>query len=81
MLSKVIGTLSAAQLGKEVMSQQVIDDLLAARNGQPGCEEQPFCDRFRQFMDNPDLKANSDVYYSIGADSVQVTANEGEIKA
>ena len=70
MLSKVIGTLSAAQLGKEVMGQQVIEDLLEARNGQPGCEEQPFCDRFRQFMDSPDLRANSDVFYAIDANSV-----------
>lgn len=48
---------------------------------QPGCEEQPFCDRFRQFMDHPELKAATDVFYSINADSVKVEGRSGTINA
>ena len=50
MLTKLVGTIAAAELLTEIAAQQMINDMLAAaakNDAQPGCEEQPFCDRFR----------------------------------
>ena len=46
--------------------------MYVSNDAQPGCEEQPFCDRFRSFMDHPELQKQSDVYYYIEESSVKV---------
>lgn len=77
MLSKFLfGTIAAVQYGQ---AQQMIEQF--TNDAQPTCEQQPFCDRFRQFMDNPELRANSDVYYSMDKDSFTISEKEGLINA
>ena len=49
----------------------------AESEDRPTCEEQPFCDRFRQFMDHPELRMKSNAYYSIPYDTVKVDATNG----
>ena len=50
-------------------------------DAQPTCAEQPFCDRFRQFMDHSEMRLASDVYYSVNADSVTFEEAKGTISA
>ena len=45
----------------------------------PPCEEQPFCDRFRQFMDHSDLRNDFNHFYAMDADTVNVDEMEGTI--
>ena len=78
MLSKFLfGTLAAVQYGQ---AQQLLEEF-SQNDAQPTCEEQPFCDRFRQFKDNSELRANSDVYYSMDKDSFTVNETDGVIEA
>lgn len=78
MLSKFLfGTLTAVQFGQ---AQQVLEES-QTNDAQPTCEEQPFCDRFRQFMDNPALRSNTDVYYSMDKESFTIKETEGVIEA
>ena len=70
MLTKFIGTLSAAHFGSNVWAQQILADMPVTNDAQPTCEEQPFCDRFRQFMDYPELRIDDDVFYSVDKTSV-----------
>ena len=81
MLTKFLGTLSAFNFGLNAWAQMEMDITSLANDSQPGCEEQPFCDRFRSYMDHPDLIADSDVYYSINADSVTYEQAKGTINA
>lgn len=81
MLTKFIGTLSAAHFGTNVWAEQILESLPVVNDAQPTCEEQPFCDRFRQFMDHPDLIATSDVYYSVDEQSVAGDLTKGQITA
>ena len=81
MLTKFIGTLSAAQFGQNAWAQQILADLPVSNDAQPTCEEQPFCDRFRQFMDHADLRTDSDVYYSVDQTSVTGDYKSGKVTA
>ena len=54
---------------------------IAESDDRPTCEEQPFCDRFRQFMDHPELRIESNTYYSIPVDTVKIDATNGKITA
>ena len=53
----------------------------AASEDRPTCEEQPFCDRFRQFMDHSEMRIKSSAYYSIPYDTVKVDATNGNLTA
>ena len=81
MLTKFIGTLSAASFGNNAWAEQILESLPVVNDAQPTCEEQPFCDRFRQFMDHPDLRADSDVFYSVNYESINVDTKAGEVTA
>ena len=75
MFSKTLAT-GLASLVSQACATQLLEystvEELTQTDPRPPCEEQPFCDRFRQFMDNPELRANSDVYYSMDTDSFTV---------
>lgn len=81
MLTKFLGTLSAMHFGQSAWAEQILENIAPANDAQPNCEEQPFCDRFRNFMDHADLRNASDVYYGISADSVNFDVTKGEITA
>ena len=82
MLTKFIGTLSAAHFGTNVWAQQILLDFPVENDAQPTCEEQPFCDRFRSFMDYPTAeRLDSDVFYSVDESSVAGDHAKGEITA
>ena len=82
MLTKFLGTLSAMHFGKNAWAEQILDNISVASEAQPPCEGLGFCDRFRQFMDNAELRNAASTYYSITESSVDITnASNGEIKA
>ena len=75
--NKLFGSILAATLIPVNEAAQVLFDDFGLKDTEvvdprPPCEDQPFCDRFRQFVDHPDLRAQSDVFYSLDADSVVV---------
>jgi len=76
MLSKLVGVTTVALIASLALAQQQTDPTRP-----PPCEKQPFCDRFRQFVDNADLRAHSDTFYSIDRASVVVDKPKGQIQA
>ena len=80
MLTKfILGTLSTASLAQA--QQMVADPTYACDGTRPPCEQQPFCDRFRQWLDYPDLRASSDVYYSVDKTTLDIQEKQGVISA
>mmetsp|Transcript_6459 Transcript_6459/g.8669 ORF Transcript_6459/g.8669 Transcript_6459/m.8669 type:complete len:151 (+) Transcript_6459:3-455(+) len=85
MFSKIIGSLTAANLALESLAQQdfVKSDAPGMNDAQPGCDDQPFCDRYHQFVLNADLRAKSASYYTIDSSSVDIATagDKGQITA
>ena len=59
----------------------VADPTYACDGTRPPCEQQPFCDRFRQWLDHPDLRAQSDVYYTVDKSTLDIQEKQGIISA
>lgn len=85
MLTRLIGTVSAAHLTASALADQIFEAAASSVSNSnttaPTCEQQPFCDRFRQLMDHNDLRMDSDVYYSVDEQTVAGDASQGQITA
>ena len=78
MFAKLFSTIALANLAARASAELLFQEIASTANDdQPNCMQQPFCDRFRSFMDHPELRAESDVYYSMDPASTMTHMSEG----